>query len=273
MTVCIAATCDGGKSIVIAADRQITVSAINLQYDHSERKIDVLRPNLAMLSAGNALIAAEVFRRSQSGLGQAADDSFDASVVGIRQIFQDMHRARAEEAILFPRGWNWTDYKAMGSQSVNPQIQMVIDQHLNQFTLGTQFIVAGVDHTGAHITWLHDQLSGPGWVDYFDKLGYHTIGSGASHANIALSLHGQHRGLSLERTLYNVVAAKLTSEVAPGVGASTDVAVVSTSGIRFLDDSTLARLRERIHSNNQKAVVDDKSLALLADWNSTEEVG
>lgn len=98
---------------------------------------------------------------------------------------------------------------------MNPQIQMVVDQSLMSFSLNTQFILAGGGEQGDHIAWLHDTLVGPGWLDDLDKLGYHAIGSGASHANIAMSLRGQNKGLSLESTLYNVMSAKITSEVAP----------------------------------------------------------
>jgi hypothetical protein len=61
MTVCIAAVCDGGKKIVVAADRMFTAGApINLEFETSEKKIETLSPSCAALFAGNSAFATEI---------------------------------------------------------------------------------------------------------------------------------------------------------------------------------------------------------------------
>jgi hypothetical protein len=112
------------------------------------------------------------------------------------------------------------------------------------FTLNTEFLLAGLDGSGAHISWVHYHgMQGVGWLESFDKLGYSAIGSGGPHANILLSLNGQHRDLPVAQTLFNAYAAKVSAEVAPGVGAATDIAVISGKGdVAFLSEDSIKKL-------------------------------
>ncbi len=58
MTVCIAAASDGGRCVVVAADRMFTVSApVNLEFETGEQKIESLSPSCVALSAGNSAYA------------------------------------------------------------------------------------------------------------------------------------------------------------------------------------------------------------------------
>lgn len=55
MTICIGSLCDGGKSVVFAADRMVTAGYLSLEFEHPERKIEKIKDfcvviHLAMLS-------------------------------------------------------------------------------------------------------------------------------------------------------------------------------------------------------------------------------
>jgi hypothetical protein len=61
MTVCIAAVCDGGKSVVVAADRMFTAPApTSMEFETSEKKIESLGKGCVALSAGNSAYATEI---------------------------------------------------------------------------------------------------------------------------------------------------------------------------------------------------------------------
>ena len=64
------------------------------------------------------------------------------------------------------------------------------------------------------------------------KLGYATgiPGSGAIHAMLHLSMAGQTTRRGVAETLADVYIAKRQAEVAPGVGKTTDMAVIYRDG-------------------------------------------
>ena len=61
MTICIAAICDGGKHIVVAADRMFTAPPpISVELRRDESKIEALAPACVALSAGSSAYAFEI---------------------------------------------------------------------------------------------------------------------------------------------------------------------------------------------------------------------
>jgi hypothetical protein len=73
-------------------------------------------------------------------------------------------------------------------------------------------------------------------------LGHREIGIGALHGSILLSIEGQYSGLGVADTIYNVFCAKKIAELAPGVGSSTDLAIISDDGAIFADKAMLDAL-------------------------------
>jgi|SRR6267143_1710110 len=73
MTVCIAAICENGKNLVVAADRMFTMQApLNLEFEPPISKVERLTPNCVVLEAGNSLSAQEVTNRTRSKLAAGA---------------------------------------------------------------------------------------------------------------------------------------------------------------------------------------------------------
>ena len=114
-----------------------------------------------------------------------------------------------------------------------------------QYSLGVDFLIAGLDEGGAHLS----QVANPGTVYQLHKLGYAAIGSGGNHALMRLSLSSQSCQRGLLETLADVYSAKKVSEVAPGVGSATDIAVIDTGhGIWPCPQPVIDEL-ESIHRN------------------------
>jgi hypothetical protein len=260
MTICIAALSDDGRSCVVAADRELTVGfPMNIAFEHHERKIEPLSPKCLVLSAGNALIAEAVVGRGQGAIAGPGDADFHRMATILRDTYMSVHMERAEQLILRPRGLTLQEFKDTGVQKIPLPIYQQIDQLFFNFTLNTEFLMAGVDNTGAHIGWVHYHgLQGGGWLESFDKLGYQAIGSGGSHAAILLSISGQHRSLSLAETVYTVHRAKVNAEIAPGVGDSTDMAVITQAGTEFLTEEFIERFGDlRLNLGGQQPPVAD----------------
>src|SRR5208337_141847 len=91
-----------------------------------------------------------------------------------------------------------------------------------QFNLEVDFLLAGIDGAGTHLS----HVTNPGVLSPLQKLGHAAIGTGGNHAMLRLSLDRQSRHRGLFETLSGVYTAKRASEVAPGVGNATDIAII-----------------------------------------------
>lgn len=260
MTVCIAALSDKSQACVVAADREITVGPpVNIGFEHHERKIEPLSKACMALSSGNALVAEEVITRTRRGVAGAAEEDVQHCAATMRDVYMTVQLERAEQVLLRPRGLTLKEFKETGAQRIPLPLYQQIDQLFFNFTLNTDFLVAGVDGSGGHVAWVHYHgVQGGGWLESFDKIGYCAIGSGGSHASILLSLNGQHRDLTIAETVFHVYAAKVSAEVAPGVGRSTDMAVITKAGTEFLTEKFLDSLKDvRTKIGAQKPPLDE----------------
>src|SRR5260370_7796324 len=140
MTICIAALCDKGKSCVVAADREITIGfPLNIAFEHHERKIDALTDHCLVLSAGNALVAAEVITAARQQLVAAGSHNVKLACERLRETYIGVHMERAEQTILAPRGWTLEKFKAEAAQKVPFQLYQQIDQLFWHFNLQPKF--------------------------------------------------------------------------------------------------------------------------------------
>jgi len=261
MTICIAALCDQGKNCIVAADREITAPGLSLEFDH-ERKIEALTNSSVVMAAGDSLLAAEVVEKTRPLITAKSDNTIRQIAETLKDVYTQVHLERAESVILRPRGLTFDEYKQHGAQRMPLQAYLNIDQQFWAFGIGVvEFILAGVDSTGAHIFRIHySGLVGGSWLEWCDRLGFRAIGSGAMHSAILLSLDGQNRNTAMEQTIYNVYSAKKSAEVAPGVGPSTDLAVINSAKIDFLPAKTTDKLhtvREEIMKSRK---VDSEKL-------------
>ena len=260
MTVCIAALCNEGKACIVGADREITVPALSLEFEHQEKKIETLNKGCVVMSSGDALLAAEVVEKTRAKLAALANPMVQQVAEALRSTYMPLHLERAEQVILHPRGLNLREFKERGAQQLPPQAYLNIDQLLFNFGIGVvEFHVAGVDGTGGHIFRVHySGVAGGSWLEWCDKLGYRAIGTGGPHATIFLSMEGQHRGQGVAETLYNVYCAKRTAEVAPGVGAATDLATIIPEKIEFVNEQRLGKLAALREKHQQQKVTREE---------------
>jgi len=259
MTICIAAICDNGKTCVISADKEITLPGAALEFEHKESKIDVLSKTCAVMSSGDALLAAEVIGKTRSTLPQGKDHSILSIAEKLRDTFIAIHLERAESVFLIPRGLTFKEFREKGAQQLPlPVFQEIQNQLFNYGINVVDFLIVGVDNSGSHIFRVHyNGVAGGSWLEWCEKIGHREIGSGALHSSIYLSLESQYSGTNLSDTIYNVYSAKKIAELSPGVGPATDMAIITNQGIKFFDQTifdTLMNIR-----NEAKKIKPDLS--------------
>ncbi len=235
----------------------VTANFLSLEFEHQEKKVELLTETCVIMSSGDALVAFELidsFRRDSGGarsIGDIANRFYS--------LLSELSIRRAEQQILLPRGLTWERYRADGN-SLNPQLYMLLDHELSGFHLETDFLVVGIDERGGHVI----SLIFPGTVQHFDKIGFGAVGSGIPHATTALCLDGQTGKRKIAETLYGVYMAKRKAESAPGVGKETDLGVITKQGIWFLESEQIKEL-ESLYSKTLKQDVDLSSVESICE--------
>jgi hypothetical protein len=247
MTVCIAASCEDGKHIVVAADQMFTVGPpLNVEFEPPISKIEAMGQTCVAMGAGNGLYVSDIFKEAKEAFKNTAGADVAQIANFVKEAYSRLRDLRIEEQLVKPLlGPDFTAFRARnGTLPQYLQAQPGIYQQLvvqsNQFTLGVELIVAGIDNTGSHVYY----VGHPGSMICFDKIGYNAVGSGASHVAIKFALDCLHPKTKLEDVLLAVYSAKRAAEVAPGVGQETEIKVISSKDVWALPDSFISVLKE-----------------------------
>ena len=241
MTICIAALCDNGKTIVVASDRMLSAPFLTIEFDHPDAKINHINHRCVALSAGDALSVTDVLSDASGVSNQLQNPTVQFLTNEVRKRFTQVRHDHLDERLFQPRGLQFSEYYKGGLiQRVPPELAMVLDNQVQSFELGVSLIVAGVDSTGGHIFSIVD----PGISQCFDRVGYHAIGIGHRHAILSLVGLQQNKDTDAKNTVCNVFFAKKHAEIAPGVGQSTDLHILHVKGSTSVSVETLNKLQE-----------------------------
>jgi len=239
VTVCLAALCRDEEEprAVVAADRMVTMGGF-IEFEHAEPKIRSASSVAVAMAAGDALVGTQIAQEVADFF--AASDPPTAEIAKkLGEEFAAARRERLEQQILAPRALDLATFYGAHT-ALNQHIVALVDNLMTQFNLGVEVLLAGVDSTGGHIySILHP---GPP-ENLHDPIGYGAVGSGAIHALQAFIGFGHSASAGYHETVFRAYAAKRRSEVAPGVGRDTDMAVISQAGIHWLTDDELKQLR------------------------------
>lgn len=241
MTVCVAAICGKRQAIVAASDRMLSAHFLAIEFDHPDAKIDILAKTCVGLSAGDALPTTELFAAS-AGIAQTLQNPQVEMIADrVKRKYSDLRRKEIEEQIFLPRGITVEEFYQQGLISrLPPEVAMALDDRVQRANYGVELIIAGVDASGAHIYGIRD----PGVASCYDRVGYHAIGSGMSHALLSLVATGQHWQVGINQSVLNVYQAKKQAELAQGVGNATEIRIITPTGIRTISEEELDRLEK-----------------------------
>lgn len=105
MTICIGVVCDKSQKVILAADRMITVDMLSQEYEHGVPKCDEVSDTCLVLSAGSALLPAEVFYEIKGEITKLKRPIIRDIVGEIKRRYVAARRTVVEEMYLTPRGF------------------------------------------------------------------------------------------------------------------------------------------------------------------------
>ena len=258
MTICISAICEGKGDhphVVIASDRMITSEGLSIEFEQKQNKIFEASSSCAIVSAGDALSPADILRRAQSGINEMTAPSIEEVANKIKDELVKYRKEDVEDQILKPRGFGNLEQFYEKMQSLPPDIYTVIDDRISRFDdiekTFVEFLVSGIDETGAHIYSVYS----PGRKSCFDTIGYNAIGTGDTHAVSVLTSYNYTNNVSLNDAIWIVYEAKRRAEKAPGVGRGTDMCVITKSKVTHLEDKLLKELETQFKKKGEQETV------------------
>jgi 20S proteasome alpha/beta subunit len=256
MTVCLAALCEDGRTVVVASDRMVTFGGI-LEFEHTVPKMTPTTSLAMVMVAGDTLLGTELAQTVATQV-RGTTPSIHTVAVALGQAFQAIRRREMEVEILLPRALDLNSYYGAHA-SLNGQIVVGLDHSLTQFSLGVELLLGGVDEDGAHIY----SISNPNQVRCHDIIGHGAVGIGAIHALQSMIGIRHDSTARLAETVFRAYASKRRSEAAPGVGRDTDLAIVSEHGIRRLTNDELQHMSS-ILDEHQASTTDALEAKLAA---------
>lgn len=264
MTVCVAAICADGRAIVVAADRMLTMGPpLNMELEQDRPKIQPLGGRHLILVSGDAVLGSEIIRAASAALRERRD----VGITGVGRALVDAYvatRSRViEDHVLKPIGYSLQQFLATGAAQLGQQIFGGLIQQMAAVVAGVELLAVGFDEGGPRIAFIHH----PGSIRWQETLGFHAIGTGGIHACVAFLLRGCSTKCSVEQTMFDVFAAKKAAEIAPGVGAATDMVVVTRTEHRPVPESVLREL-ERLHAAAVKPYAEN-DLKEIQRWTSS----
>ena len=227
VTVCVAAICNDGKSLVGASDRMITAGT---QYLSPEPKVFLLRPSIVAMWSGLDVdfihgILAELLSDMEAKGSAMPNEPLGVKefAYGFRDCFNRARNRLMSQDLLarfdmtpatFPRA-NWEKHPNLVNEMAGKMAEYP--------TPDTQVLVVGVDRLGAHIYEFENLLGGGGNVHCYDGTGFRAIGAGEGRAHSQLELANYGRSRPEAEALFLVYLAKKRADVVTGVSEMTDV--------------------------------------------------
>jgi 20S proteasome alpha/beta subunit len=240
MTVCIAALCTDGDEprVVVAADRMVTLGSF-IEFEHAMRKMTAASPYAIAMIAGDTLVGTRLAREAAE-VTASSNPGIDEIARQLATEYENTRRTRMQEDLLTPRALDLESFYG-AHNALNPQIVAMIDNQMSQYNLGVEVLLAGVDSSGAHVY----SVQNPGGAERLhDIIGYAAIGSGAIHAVQSMIGFGHTANAGYHETVFRAHASKRRAEAAPGVGAESDIAVISSTSVHWLTDPEMEQLDE-----------------------------
>jgi len=247
MTICLACLVDE-KTIVLAADKMVSVNLPNIKFERGASKLSILANRFALASAGDALIPTEIINGAIAGIAES--NTVAQAAKALKSAYVSERDRLVEELLLRPSGFTLEDIRDRQGK-FRPEVLLQALQQVQNFRFDSVLLLAGVDESGAHLYTIHP----PGNLRCFDALGYIAIGSGEHHALQTFITSNFDLPMSLNRAVLTAYEAKRRSEKATGVGPLTDMMVMRRDKIVKFTDAQLQQL-DSVYAERVKSETD-----------------
>ena len=220
VTICIAAICDGGKSIVSVSDERVSTEETSAD---TLTKCDfILDGNWLTMFAGDVSDATALYRKIDQPSSTKGND-LGAVVGACEAAYWELVSGDAAAKVLAPLNLTLNQFL----DSKLPDIvfdRLVTEIQHHQLTRNPScLLTTGFDAEGHSHLFTINHLSE---IHYADRIGFAAIGSGSPSSLSDLYFHKYRAELPYEEALYRVLSAKFMSERASGVGDTTLVMLI-----------------------------------------------
>lgn len=257
MTVGIAAICDDGKAIVMAADRLITVGEAQLVTEIERPKIQKLLPNVWLTITGPVQQYEFAMENYEDSAWLVRGTSVHVIARRLRlachRIRRRMIESRYTQAHL---GLTYREFVKLcaKSQVVNTIVADVYSKASNH-AFDLVMMIAGIDDQGPHLYLVNDL-----GINSFKSMGFAAIGIGAASATVSLARDEKcYYSRSVAETMYRVYEAKRACEQTALVSKATDMVVIRRSEPQVVSLAQLDVLR-RIYESRIKTQLSASEL-------------
>jgi len=220
MTVCVAAICDGGKAVIVAADRSVAYGSQSFHPNGPDCKISPIASR-TVIAVADSPPGADLF--SQLFQEQLLGEEPSQIAEHVRGAMQKRLKDEVEINVLAMRGNKWKNYDEFWNDPSHPH---ELRGEVAAYTLDTRVIIAGVGNAGARLY----RIDRKAFKKPVDEPGFAAIGAGeelAMHNLFARSLAIKNMGIG--EAAYYVYEAKKMAERHRGVGDATDMVIIRDS--------------------------------------------
>jgi hypothetical protein len=252
MTVCIAATCDGGigeSKIVVCTDQKIGGA---LGSAETMLKARTICKNWWCLTAGtdSEIFAINILLRKHFHAASYVDDRNIVTLV--RAALNERKMDKANELIQGKYAISYTEFLTTGKDRLPPDLFRSAAAEVELMDLDAAFIIFG--YIGK-FPWLIE-TNGHSQVKIRED--FAVVGQGAYLAQASM-LHRGHSDIdTLGKTLYSVYEAKKFAEGAPSVGKNTVQSVIYQDGRNELTSVKADNLLEAHYKKYGPRVIDSE---------------
>jgi hypothetical protein len=216
VTTCITAIVDrfwdkeDTESLIVAAS-DTRLSFGGLYASEGVVKYKPFHRDWSALIAGNDISQAIPVTERASELLRGKSGAANVVRREFKRAYQEHRREVMADIYLSSFDMTIPKFNLVGKRQMNRELHADFSFRIKNYDLGCTFMVYGFDDDGdPHIF----TVSNPGSADPYDKPGFWAIGAGQTSAISMLTALRQHPSRSsLHETIYNVLAAKYTSEI------------------------------------------------------------
>lgn len=248
MTVGIGVLCEKKRSVVVAADRMVTLTDRfnqSVQTDTDCIKIQKLLPNVFAVFTGGFRDSEAVFSRVSVVRGDSVlqvAEKVKGAFFEARQVNLDGQLRRVGSSL-----------DAFGKQVLTlPQANPLTDL-ATKYSLIAQCLVAGVDVSGGHL-----YIADDAGTTKMDDPGFCAVGSGIITSQTPLLARAFHKGMTIAEGVFAAYESKRIAELAQGVGRQTDMVIIKNGKGKFLKRSVIDKL-EKIYQKRIALPEEDRS--------------
>lgn len=240
---------DWGVAVMTASDQMITAG--DIQYEPSQQKVASITPSILLLIAGDYSVHSEAIQATTTQIRRDQNATPQRVSMIYGQEIQRIKRREAEDILLSPFGLNTDSFLAQQKDMSDSFVDGLKTQLQNYTGKDVEALVVGSDKGGSHIYYIDSN----GSIHCMDDVSFHAIGIGAWHAKSQLMQSGYTRHRGYADALAQTYSAKRRAEIAPGVGARTDIHVILRDSEFKLSDiavNKLAQLYTQYNASQQK---------------------